>query len=127
MKHLSGFAVLCALVAACTDDRGVGAMHAAVSQCFARYPFQKGTAYDRFMCITDAHLKYGPGAVGARYDLVSQVDLASLRIGLDVDSGTLSLPDARAALNWVTAKAQSTAFRPSENATHVTITPPHGR
>ncbi|WP_230975567.1 hypothetical protein [Acetobacter garciniae] len=104
------YVVLCALPVACSDDQGSGAMHEAVSTCFARYPFKKGSAYDRFMCITEAHLKYGPNAIGPRYDLVSQVDLASLRIGLDVDAGTLTVPQAQTELNWVTTKAQTIAF-----------------
>ncbi|MBB2190241.1 hypothetical protein HLH34_09710 [Gluconacetobacter azotocaptans] len=105
----------CRISAACTDDHGKGAAHAAVSRCFARYPFKKGTAYDRFGCIAQAHFRYDPDAIGANYDLIAQVDMASLRIGLDVDAGTLSVPQAEAALHWVTTKAQDTAIQRSND------------
>ncbi|GBQ35854.1 hypothetical protein [Gluconacetobacter azotocaptans] len=41
--------------------------------------------------------------------------MASLRIGLDVDAGTLSVPQAEAALHWVTTKAQDTAIQRSND------------
>ncbi|ACI52382.1 conserved hypothetical protein [Gluconacetobacter diazotrophicus PA1 5] len=111
MRRLLAVACLCAFSAACTDDRGTGALHAAVSRCLARYPFRKGTAYDRFRCIAAAHFRYGPDAIGPNYDLVSQTDMASLRIGLDVDAGTLDVPEAETALRWAMTKAQNQAIQ----------------
>ncbi len=124
-RHILAVIVLCAFSAGCTDDdQGKGDLHTAVSRCFARYPFRKGTAYDRFTCITNAHLRYGPSAVGTNYDLISQVDLASLRIGLEVDAGTLSVPEAEKELHWVTTKAQTQAI--GRINTHPAATmPPH--
>lgn len=113
MSRLPALAFLCALSAGCADDQGKGDLHAAVSRCFATYPFRKGTAYDRFSCIAGAHLHYGPDAVGPQYDLISQIDMASLRIGLDVDTGTLSMPEAEKELHWVTTKAQNEAIQRS--------------
>ncbi|MBB2200002.1 hypothetical protein [Gluconacetobacter tumulisoli] len=115
MKRLLAVAFLCAFSGACTDDHGKGALHAAVSRCFARYPFKKGTAYVRFSCIAGAHFRYGPDTIGTNYDLLSQVDMASLRIGLDVDTGTLSVPEAETALHWVTTKAQNQAIQRSND------------
>ena len=101
--------LLTLLLAGCTDDQGRGAMHAAVSRCFSAYPFKKGSAYERFLCIALAHQHYGPSAAGAQYGLITQVDQASLSIGRDVDSGVLDLPAAETALHWITEKAQQTA------------------
>ncbi|GAA4501250.1 hypothetical protein [Gluconacetobacter tumulicola] len=122
MRRLPALAFLCALSAGCADDQGKGDLHAAVSRCFATYPFRKGTAYDRFNCIADAHLHYGPNALGPQYDLISQIDTASLRIGLDVDAGTLSVPEAEKELHWVTTKAQNQAIQRS-NSQPVTTAP----
>lgn len=110
MRGLLAVAFLCALSTGCMGDQGKGDLHAAVSRCFGTYPFRKGTAYDRFTCITNAHLRYGPNAVGAQYDLISQIDMASLRIGLDVDAGTLSVPEAETELRWITIKARTRPF-----------------
>lgn len=113
MRRLLVIAFLCALSAGCADDQGKGDMHVAVSHCLAHYSFRKGSAYDRFSCIAGAHFRYGPNAVGTDYDLVSQIDMASLRIGLDVDAGTLSVPEAETELHWVTTKAQDQAHQRS--------------
>lgn len=111
--------LLTLLLTGCGDDLGRGAMHEAVSRCFAAYPFKKGSAYERFLCIALAHRHYGPSAVGAQYGLITQVDQASLSIGRDVDSGTLDLPEAETALNWVTSKAQNAALQtPTQQAEH---------
>ncbi|MBB2205889.1 hypothetical protein [Gluconacetobacter takamatsuzukensis] len=123
-RHGLAAIILCALSAGCVDDdRSQGELHAAVSHCLARYPFRKGTAYDRFTCITGAHLKSGPNAVGVNYDLISQIDMASLRIGLDVDTGTLSVPEAERELHWVTTKAQEQAARRSNPDYAITTQP----
>lgn len=100
------------LLCGCVDDQGRGAMHEAVSQCFAAYPFKKGSAYERFNCIALAHQHYGPAAMGPGYGLITQIDQASLSIGQDVDSGALDLPEAETALHWVTIKAQQAAQYP---------------
>lgn len=97
---------LSALLAGCVDDQGRGAMHEAVSRCFATYTFSRGSAYNRFSCIAQAHQHFGPSAMGASYGLIAQVDQAALRVGLDLDSGALDQAGAQAALHWVTLKAQ---------------------
>jgi hypothetical protein len=111
----SALIILTILLTGCTDDQGRGAMHEAVSRCFATYPFEKGSAYKRFLCIARAHQHYGPGAVGAQYGLITQVDQASLSIGRDIDSGALDLSAAKTALNWVTTKAQQAALQPGHS------------
>jgi hypothetical protein len=126
MRRFLAAAVLCAFSAGCRDDHGTGALHTAVSRCLARYPLKRGTAYDRFSCIAEAHLRYGPGAIGPNYDLLSQVDMASLRIGLDVDAGTLGVPDAETELRWVTTKAQNKAIQRSNDDPLVKMSIPHG-
>ena len=105
-------AILGFLLCGCVDDQGRGAMHEAVSECFAAYPFKKGSAYDRFRCIAFAHQHYGPAAMGPDYSLMTQFDQASLSIGREVDSGVLDLPEAQTALRWVTTKAQQAARQP---------------
>ncbi|MFT8803764.1 MAG: hypothetical protein ABF876_05590 [Acetobacter aceti] len=110
-------ASVCVLLAGCVDDHGKGDMHAAVSDCFAKYPFAKGTAYQRFSCIYQAHSHYGPAAMGAQYSLLLQVDLASLNVGKDVDSGVLTQEEGKATLHWVTDKAYTQASRYSRVAT----------
>lgn len=101
------------LLAGCANDQGRGAMHEAVSHCFAAYPFMKGSAYERFNCIALAHQHYGPAAMGPGYGLMTLVDQASLSIGQDVDSGALDLPEAETALHWVTVKAQQATLQPA--------------
>ncbi|OUJ07885.1 hypothetical protein HK23_01095 [Acetobacter malorum] len=100
---------VCLLASGCVDDHGRGDMHAAVSECFFKYPFAKGTAYQRFNCIYQAHAHYGPEAMGAQYSLRLQVDLASLKVGQDVDSGTLTPEEGKTTLRWVTDKAYAQA------------------
>lgn len=102
---------VCALLSGCVDDHGKGDMHAAVSGCFAKYPFAKGTAYQRFNCIYQAHSHYGPAAMGAQSYLLLQIDLASLNVGKDVDSGILTQQEGETALHWVTDKARSQTLR----------------
>lgn len=92
-------------------------MHAAVSDCFAQYPFAQGTAYQRFNCIYQVHSHYGAAALGAQSRLLLQIDLASLKVGQDVDSGVLTQEQGRTTLRWVTDKAyrqasQSPIFSP---------------
>jgi hypothetical protein len=99
------------LLSGCVDDHGKGEMHAAVSDCFAQYPFAKGTAYQRFDCIYQAHLRYGPEAMGTQSNLLLQIDLASLKVGKDVDAGLLTQEEGRTTLRWVTDKAFSQASR----------------
>lgn len=106
-------ASVCVLLSGCVDDHGKGDMHAAVSDCFAKYPFAKGTAYQRFNCIYQAHFHYGPAAMGAQYYLLLQIDLASLNVGKDVDSGILTPEEGRTALHWVTDKAYAQASQHS--------------
>ncbi|WP_231866659.1 hypothetical protein [Acetobacter malorum] len=91
------------------DDHGRGDMHEAVSECFSKYPFAKGTAYKQFNCIYQAHAHYGPVAMGAQYSLRLQVDLASLKVGQDVDSGILTPEEGKTTLHWVTDKAYTQA------------------
>ncbi|GFE94518.1 hypothetical protein DmAi_25770 [Acetobacter persici] len=102
------------LLPGCTDDHGRGDMHAAVSECFSKYPFAKGTASQRFTCIYQAHTQYGSAALGAQSRLLLQIDLASLTVGQDVDSGVLTQEEGRTALRWVTEKAFSLASRNSQ-------------
>ncbi|WP_019088641.1 hypothetical protein [Acetobacter ascendens] len=98
-------AFICTFLSGCADDQGKGAMHAAVSSCFSKYPLLKGTAYKRFSCIYQAHSQYGPAAMGDHYNLLLQIDLASLSVGQDIDEGVLTVKEGEAALHWVTAKA----------------------
>lgn len=106
-------ALICVLLSGCVDDHGKGDMHAAVSDCFAKYPFAKGTAYQRFNCIYLAHFHYGPAAMGPQYNLLLQVDLASLKVGKDVDSGILTQEEGKRTLHWVTDKAYLQASQPA--------------
>lgn len=47
--------------------------------------------------------------MGAQYSLRLQVDLASLKVGQDVDSGTLTPEEGKTTLRWVTDKAYAQA------------------
>lgn len=104
-KHFLAPVSICVLLSGCVDDHGKGAMHAATSRCFSKYPLAKGTAYKRFSCIYQAHAQYGPDAMGTHAALLKQIDQASLRVGLDIDSGVLTVAEGETALHWVTRKA----------------------
>ncbi|PCD79836.1 hypothetical protein [Acetobacter orleanensis] len=95
-------------------------MHAAVSNCFVHYPFAKGTAYQRFNCIYRVHSHYGPAALGPQSFLLLQIDVASLKVGQDVDSGVLTRDEGRTTLRWVTDKA----FRQATQGPSSTVVAP---
>ncbi|EGE47453.1 Hypothetical protein APO_1670 [Acetobacter pomorum DM001] len=104
-KYFLVVAFICMFLSGCADDHGKGAMHTSVSRCFSKYPLAKGTAYKRFSCIYQAHSQYGPVAMGEHYNLLLQVDLASLSVGQEIDEGILTVKEGETALHWVTAKA----------------------
>lgn len=104
-KYCFVAASICLFLSGCADDQGKGEMHAAVSSCFSKHPLARGTAYKRFSCIYQAHSQYGPAAMGDHYNLLLQIDLASLNVGQDIDEGILSVKEGETALHWVTAKA----------------------
>ncbi|WP_237914817.1 hypothetical protein [Acetobacter senegalensis] len=43
--------------------------------------------------------------MGTHSALLQQIDQASLRVGLDIDSGVLTVAEGETALHWVTRKA----------------------
>ncbi|GCD49732.1 hypothetical protein SRCM100623_00601 [Acetobacter pasteurianus] len=43
--------------------------------------------------------------MGDHYNLLLQIDLASLNVGQDIDEGILNVKEGETALHWVTAKA----------------------
>ncbi len=55
--------------------------------------------------------------MGPQYNLLLQIDLASLKVGKDVDSGILTPEEGRRALHWVTDKAYLQASQPAWAAT----------